>query len=96
MINTIPILDIGPISLWTTVVIGMVCLTGGGFFAYLVWQKALKKRNKNIIKEAEAEGEVIRKDKILQAKEKFLQLRADHERLINERTNKMSQAENKF
>jgi len=81
MINTIPVLDIGPMSFWTTVVIGIICLTGGSILAYLVWQKALKKRNESIIKEAEAEGEVIRKDKILQAKEKFLQLRADHERL---------------
>lgn len=96
MINTIPVLDIGPISLWTTLVIGFVCLTGGSILAYLVWQKTLKKRSGNIIKEAEAEGEVIRRDKILQAKEKFLQLRADHERLINERTNKISQAENRF
>jgi len=96
MINTIPVLDIGPISFLTTIVIGIVCLTGGGFLAYLGWQRALKKRSGNIIKDAEAEGEVIRKDKIFQAKEKFLQLRADHEKLINERTNKISQAENKF
>ncbi|MBE9511549.1 MAG: ribonuclease Y [Bacteroidetes bacterium] len=79
-----------------TIVIGIVCLTGGGFLAYLVWQKALKTKSKNIIKDAETEGEVIRKDKILQAKEKFLQLRADHEKLINEKTNRISQAENKL
>lgn len=96
MINTIHILDIGPISFWMTIVIGIVCLTGGGFLAYLVWQKALKTKSKNIIKDAETEGEVIRKDKILQAKEKFLQLRADHEKLINEKTNRISQAENKL
>ena len=96
MINIIPVLAIGPISFWTAVVIGIICFTSGSFLAYLVWQKSLIKKSGNIIREAEAEGEVIRKDKILQAKEKFLQLRADHERLINERTNKISQAENKF
>ena len=96
MINIIPVLAIGPISFWTAVVIGIICFIGGSFLAYLVWQKSLIKKSGNIIREAEAEGEVIRKDKILQAKEKFLQLRADHENLINERTNKISQAENKF
>lgn len=96
MINTIHILDIGSTSFWTTIVVGIVCLTGGSLLAYLVWQKALINKSKSIIKEAETEGEVIRKDKILQAKEKFLQLRADHEKLINERTNILSQAENKF
>ncbi|MCK4699033.1 MAG: DUF3552 domain-containing protein, partial [Bacteroidales bacterium] len=83
-------------SFWTIIVVGIVCLTGGSLLAYLVWQKALINKSKSIIKEAETEGEVIRKDKILQAKEKFLQLRADHEKLINERTNILSQAENKF
>ena len=96
MINTIHILDIGPMSFWTIIIVGIVCLTGGSLLAYLVWQKALINKSKSIIKEAETEGEVIRKDKILQAKEKFLQLRADHEKLINERTNILSQAENKF
>lgn len=96
MINMIQIPDIGPGSFWITIVVSIVCLAGGGFLAYLTLQKALKKRNKNIIKEAETEGEVIRRDKILQAKEKFLQLRADHEKLINERNSKLSQAENKF
>lgn len=94
--NTLDILTIGQVSFWTVIVVGVVCLTGGGFLAYLFWQKALRKKNEAIIKDAETEGEVIRKDKILQAKEKFLQLKADHEKLINERTSKISQAENKL
>jgi len=36
------------------------------------------------------------RDKILQAKEKFLQLKADHEKIINEKNNKLAIAENKF
>ena len=37
------------------------------------------------------EAEVIKKDKILQAKEKFLQLKSEHEKYINERNNKLAQ-----
>ena len=41
-----------------------------------------KKEAANIIKEASKEGESIKKDKIFQAKEKFLELKAEHEKVI--------------
>ncbi|HSM49190.1 MAG TPA: hypothetical protein VK872_15330, partial [Draconibacterium sp.] len=53
---------------------------GGGALAYVFWNKALNTKKMRIVSEAQAEGEVIKKDKILQAKEKFLQLKADHEK----------------
>ncbi|MEE4196063.1 MAG: ribonuclease Y [Bacteroidales bacterium] len=68
----------------------------GGFISYFIWDKALKNKSAKIIKEAETEAEVIRKDKILQAKEKFLHLKSEHEKEINERNNKIIAAENKF
>ena len=54
-----------------------------------------KKRAQAIIKEAEAEGEMIKKEKILQAKEKFVQLKSDHDRTVNERNQRLAQAEQK-
>jgi ribonuclease Y len=69
---------------------------GGGLLSYFLWDKALKSKKRKIISEAEAEGEVIKKDKILQAKEKFLQLKSDHEKFINERNSKISSIENKL
>jgi ribonuclease Y len=39
---------------------------------------------------------MIKKDKILQAKEKFIQLKAEHERLINEKNSKVLMAENRI
>ena len=45
---------------------------------------------------AEAEAEVIKKDKILQAKEKFLQLKAEHEKNVNERNKVLADAENRM
>ena len=38
-----------------------------------------------IIKEAEAEAEVLKKNKILEAKEKFLHLKTEHEKVISEK-----------
>jgi ribonuclease Y len=52
-----------------------------------------KKRRSSILKEAENEGEMIKKEKILQAKEKFIQLKSEHERNINERNQKIAQSE---
>ena len=56
----------------------------------------LRKKSTNIIKEAEAEAEVIKKDMILQAKEKFLQLKSEHEKVINEKNHRILDAENKL
>ena len=44
-------------------------------------------------KEANSEGESIKKDKILQAKEKFIELKAEHEKVILSRDKKMAEAE---
>jgi ribonucrease Y len=82
--------------LYTVGIIGIVGIIGGIIFGYLFFTVILSKRKKNIIKEAEAEGEVIKKDKILQAKERFLQLKSEHDRNISERNNKMLQAENRI
>ncbi len=55
----------------------------------------LKKKKEQILKDAEKEGENIKKDKIFQAKEKFLQLKAEHEQFINDKNNAILQAENR-
>jgi ribonucrease Y len=46
-------------------------------------------------KDAINEAEMIKKDKILEAKEKFLQLKSEHEKQVNER-NQMLSAENRL
>ncbi|MGL5888666.1 MAG: ribonuclease Y, partial [Bacteroidia bacterium] len=47
-------------------------------------------------KQAETEGEALKKEKMLQAKEKFLQLKQEHEKSVNERNNNVQQAENRI
>ncbi len=68
----------------------------GGTISYFLWDKAIQGKKKKIVSEAEAEGEVIKKDKILQAKEKFLQLKAEHEKYINEKNGKINLLETKL
>jgi ribonuclease Y len=52
-----------------------------------------KKTAASIIKEANTEGEAIKKDKILQAKEKFIELKAEHEKVILSRDKQMAEVE---
>jgi ribonuclease Y len=86
----------GSSVLLNSAIIYGVAFIGGGILSYFIWNYVLKNKHDSIISEANAEGEVIKKDKILQAREKFLQLKSEHERFINERTSKLSVAENKF
>jgi len=55
--------------------------------------KTAKNEAVSIIKEANHEGETIKKDKILQAKEKFIELKSEHEKVILNRDKKMAEAE---
>jgi ribonuclease Y len=71
-------------------------LVVGGVISYVLFNKVITKRKDKIIREAEAEAEVLRKDKILQAKEKFLLMRAEHEKVVNEKNARILQAENKI
>lgn len=52
-----------------------------------------KKEAESIINEAKKEGESIKKDKILQAKEKFIELKTEHEKVILSRDKKIADAE---
>lgn len=72
------------------------CLLVGGFVTWLMMMTAFKKRSTKIIQEAEAQAEVTKKDKILQAKEKALAIKAENEKEINSRNQKMAAAENRI
>ncbi|MBO7213733.1 MAG: ribonuclease Y, partial [Rikenellaceae bacterium] len=80
----------------TQIIIGVVIALISGVAAYLLTTKATEKKRRNILKNAEIDGEMMKKEKILQAKEKFIQLKAEHDRSCNERNAKISQAESKL
>ncbi|WP_062055175.1 ribonuclease Y [Aquimarina longa] len=55
--------------------------------------KNAKKSSESILRDAKNEGETIKKDKILQAKEKFIELKSEHEKVILSRDKKIAEAE---
>lgn len=52
--------------------------------------------SKNIVKEAEQRGETLKKEKELEAKERFVQMRSEHERQVNDRNRKIIESENRL
>ena len=68
------------------IIIGLlVGLVGGGVATFLFQQTALKNKSQKIVKDAELEAENIKKERILQAKEKFLKLKEEHEATSKDR-----------
>ncbi|WP_300570201.1 ribonuclease Y [Flavobacterium sp.] len=55
--------------------------------------KNAKKEATSILKDANLEAENIKKDKILQAKEKFIELKSEHEQVILSRDRKVAEVE---
>jgi len=80
----------------TTIVIAVACFAVGAGLSYLLFKHGLKTRYDNIIKEAQTEAEVIKKNKLLEVKEKFLNKKADLEKEVAIRNQKIQQAENKL
>ena len=79
-----------------TIAIPAVCFAVGAGLSYLFFRYGLKTKYDNIIKEAETEAEVIKKNKLLEVKEKFLNKKADLEKEVALRNQKIQQAENKL
>ena len=69
----------------SSVLSAVVCLGIYILVTKYVTKKTIKALREAARKEAEAEGEMIKKEKILQAKEKFIQLKSEHDRQVNER-----------
>ena len=81
--------------MWT-IVIAVVAFVVGGAAAYVFLKYGLKKRCATIIREAETEAEVIKKNKMLEVKEKFLNKKAELEKEVAARNSKLQQAENRI
>ena len=82
------------------IIVGIVALIVGFLIAKMLERNKssqiineAKKNAKGILKEAKIEAESVKKDKILQAKEKFIELKAEHEKVILSRDKKMAEAE---
>ncbi len=86
-----------------TLIIAVVALLVGIIAGKFIFAKDTKKKveeaelhAQNLIKEAELRAETLRKEKELQAKEKFVQLKAEHDRDVLERNRKLGDSENRI
>ena len=84
----------------TIIITAIAALTVGFLIAKMLEKNnastaiaSAKKEAANILKNAEKEGESLKKDKMLQAKERFIELKSEHEKVINSRERKMVEAE---
>jgi ribonuclease Y len=94
-------LSIDPIVL--IVITAAISFVLGSLIVWLVTRKSNKSKEQaaeakaqSIIKEAEAKAEVLMKDKELKAKERFYQLKSEHEKLIAEKDKNITIAENRI
>jgi ribonuclease Y len=78
------------------IIIGASSFVIGAGLAYMVYLKILSKKATEIVREAEEKGETIKKDKLLQAKEKFLALKEEHGKEIKDSTRRIQQAEDRI
>ncbi|MDP9954930.1 ribonuclease Y [Epilithonimonas hungarica] len=87
-----------------TIIIGVVAILIGAVGGLLFGKSSLnskaqfiiedaKKSAENIIEKATVQAEAVKKEKHLQAKEKFLELKSEHDTNINNREKKMQEAE---
>ncbi|MCF0207119.1 MAG: ribonuclease Y, partial [Bacteroidales bacterium] len=77
-------------------IIGIVAFIGGAVLSFFLWDYILVKKKNKIVSEAKNEAEVIKKEKELAAKEKFLQLKAENDKNFNEKNQKIAVAENRI
>ncbi|KFF26330.1 ribonuclease Y [Chryseobacterium vrystaatense] len=88
----------------TAIIVGVICLVIGAVIGILFSKSSLntkakfivddaKKNAENLIEKANVQAESIKKEKNLQAKEKFLELKSQHDADIQSRERKMQEVE---
>ena len=85
------------------IIIGVAALIIGIVAGKFIFAKDTRKQieeaeiqSQSIVKEAELRAETIRKEKELEAKEKMVQMRAEHDKEVVDRNRKMSEGENRI
>jgi len=85
------------------IIAGLIGLVIGAVIAAMFTKKtnkgiveAAEEKAGIILKEAESKGEILLKDKMLEAKERFFQLKTEHEKHISEKDKNILAAENRI
>lgn len=87
----------------TIIISGVIGIAAGFIIAKIIEKsnisnliKNAKKEAASILRDANVEAENIKKDKILQAKEKFIELKSEHEQVILARDKKVAEVEKRI
>ncbi len=68
-----------------------------GYIVFVTARKnQLETEKTKVLEEAKSQGENLKKDRILEAKEKYMQLRSEYEQETNKRNQELSNAENRI
>ncbi|MBR4998189.1 MAG: ribonuclease Y [Bacteroidaceae bacterium] len=78
------------------VIVGAASLILGSVLTYVIAFSGARSKAKRILDEAEAQGEVMKKNKLLEVKEKFLNKKAELEKEVAARSQKLQQAESRI
>ena len=79
-----------------TIILSLVCLVVGLAVGYVLFRYVIKQKYQQMLKEAETQADTIKKNKLLEVKEKFLNKKAELEKEVSQRTQRLQQAENKL
>ena len=78
-----------------TIIIGVTSLLLGSVISFFILKNTNISKSNSILEDAKKEADRIKKDKILQAKEKFIELKSQHERSINEKNREFNKAQSR-
>ena len=85
------------------IIIGVAALIVGAILGKVIFSKNTKKQVEEaqimadkIIADGQLQAETLKKEKLLEAKEKFVQLKSDHDRDVLQRTQKINESENRI
>jgi len=78
------------------IITGIVGLLVGAVIAYILSNSRLNKKIQQRLEEAENQAEAIKRDKLLEVKEKFLNKKAELEKEVQQRDQKLQQNENRL
>ncbi len=67
----------------------------GAAISYFIYLNKIKRTSNSLIVKAEEKAKQIHNEKILQAKEKFIELKSEHEKIINQKNQKVFHAESR-
>ena len=80
----------------TIIIMCIAALLLGAALSWLLTERVLGQKTRSILAEAQREAEVLKQKKLLEVKEKFLQLKGDLEQQVAQRNNKLKQIEGRL